>query len=93
MKPAWAEAGGRRVGRALVRARAPRADGSVPASFPEPWVTVPRTHLLMSLDPAPAGVLATGILADGAVVPALRHSVVRLEVTEEDPTLPALLAG
>jgi spermidine synthase len=66
------------------------ADGRLAASFPEPYGTVPRAHLLMLLHPHPERVLVVGA-ADGGFVTMLHHPVRRLVAIEEDPGLAAVL--
>ena len=63
------------------------ADGRLLASYPEPYLTGPRAHLLMLLHPDPRRVLAVGALADGSVTAILRHPVERLDLVEDDPAL------
>lgn len=78
-----------------VSAESPRAlygNGRLLASYPDPYATSPRAHLVMLLHPAPNHVLAVGALADGTIEHLLAHPVERLELAEEDPALPALLA-
>ncbi len=63
------------------------ADGRLVASYPDPWQTGVRGHLLMLLHPDPRRVLALGAVADGTVEVLLRHPVARLDLVEEDPRL------
>ncbi len=67
------------------------ADGRLVASFPEPYLTPLRTHLLMLLHPAPRRVLAIGAAADGSLATILKHPVDHVDVVEEDPELLELL--
>jgi spermidine synthase len=67
------------------------ADGRLVASYPDPYVTGPRTHLLMLLHPRPYRVLAVGGASDGSIEAMLQHPVQRLTLVEEDPSLPGLL--
>jgi spermidine synthase len=67
------------------------ADGRLVASYPDPYVTGPKTHLLMLLHPRPHRVLTVGGAADGSIEAMLQHPVERLTLVEEDPSLPALL--
>ncbi len=69
------------------------ADGRLVATFPDPYSTVPRAHLIMLLHPAPRRVIALGSLADGSVNTMARHPVRRLVAVEEDPELVRLLPG
>jgi len=88
---AWHETREQRLELAAGEPAVVYADGRLLASFPDPWGTIPQAHLLMLLHPAPRHVLATGVLADGAVIPMLEHPVERLDIAEEDPQLPGLL--
>jgi len=67
------------------------ADGRLVATYPEPYLRGPRTHLLMLLHPEPRRVLAVGAVADGTVATILRHPVQRLDLVEDDPALLRLL--
>ncbi len=67
------------------------ADGRLVASFPDPWQTGTRGHLLMLLSPRPRRVLALGAVEDGTVEVLLRHPLQRLDLVEEDPRLLELI--
>ncbi len=67
------------------------ANGRLVASYPDPYLVRPRTHLLMLLHPAPEKVLAVGALSDGSVEAMLSHPVETLLVVDEDPELVDLL--
>lgn len=88
---AWAETRQQRLELAAGEPRALYSNGRLLASFPNPWVTAPRGHLLMLLHRNPRRVLMIGGLADGTVVTILGHPVDRLDLVEDDPELPALL--
>ena len=68
-------------------------DGALLGTFPDPYVVVPRAHLLMLLHPSPRRVLAIGAIAGGTVPTMLRHPLTRLDLVEDDPALSALLPG
>ncbi len=89
---AWAETRQERLELASGNPKAVYANGRLLASFPDPWATAPRAHLLMLLHPEPRRVLLVGGLAGGSVVTVLRHPVDRLDLVEDDPELPPLLA-
>jgi len=88
---AWAETRQERLELATGEPRALYANGRLLASFPDPWTTGPRAHLLMLLHPAPRRVLLVGGLADGSLLTFLRHPLERLDLVEDDPELPPLL--
>lgn len=67
------------------------ADGRLAATFPDPYGTAARAHLVMVLHPRPERVFVVGGLENGAVVTMLRHPVRRLVAAEEDPGLPKVL--
>jgi spermidine synthase len=67
------------------------ADGRLAGSYPDPYGTVPRAHLVLLLHPHPGSVLVVGGAADGSFVTMLRHPVARLVVAEEDAALAAAL--
>lgn len=90
---AWRETRDQRLELAAGEPAVVYADGRLLASFPDPWGTIPQAHLLMLLHPAPRRILATGVLADGALIPMLEHPVRRIDIAEEDPELPDLLAS
>ena len=69
------------------------ANGAFQASYPDQWRVVPRAHLLALLHPRPNRVLLVGGLADGTVVPLLRHPIRSLDMVEEDPALAPLLSA
>ena len=63
------------------------ADGRLVASYPDPYETLPRAHLVMLLHPKPGRVFAVGCVADGSVEAMARHPFEELVVVEEDPVL------
>ncbi len=63
------------------------ADGRLVATYPDPYTTVPTSHLLMLLHPDPQMVFAVGALTDGSMVTMARHPVRELVVVEDDPHL------
>ncbi len=67
------------------------ADGRLVASYPDPWQTGTRAHLLMLLHPRPARILALGAVEDGTVEVLLTHPLQRLDLVEEDPRLLELI--
>ncbi|HHQ48003.1 MAG TPA: hypothetical protein ENK19_03870, partial [Acidobacteria bacterium] len=88
---AWAETRQERLELASGNPKALYANGRLVASFPNPWATAPRAHLLMLLHPHPRRVLLIGGLADGSVLTFLEHPLERLDLVEDDPELPGLL--
>ncbi len=62
-------------------------DGRLLASYPDPYTTLPRAHLLMLLHPRPRRVFAVGCVADGSVEAMSRHRVDKLVAVEDDPDL------
>jgi hypothetical protein len=69
------------------------ADGSLLASYPDPYVVLPRAHLTMLLHEDPRQVFAIGCVTDGSVEAMVRHPVDRLVVVEEDPLLLRRIPG
>jgi len=67
------------------------ADGRLRATYPDPFITVPRSHLLLLLHPQPRRVFVSGGLVDGAVESMLGHPVHTFRLFEEDPLLFELL--
>jgi spermidine synthase len=63
------------------------ANGRLTATFPDPFSTVPRAHMLMLLHSNPERVFALGCLADGAIATIAKHPARELVVVEEDPEL------
>ncbi len=63
------------------------ADGRLTASYPDPWATLPRAHLMLLLHSAPRRVLAVGCAADGSVEAMIRHPITELQLVDEDPQL------
>jgi spermidine synthase len=63
------------------------ADGRLLASYPDPFTTVPLSHLIMVLHPDPKRVFTIGCLANGAVQTMIRHPVEDIVAVEEDPQL------
>ncbi len=63
------------------------ADGRLLATYPDPYATVPRAHLIMLLHPDPKRVLALGCLANGAIQTMTDHPVGEIVAVEEDPQL------
>jgi spermidine synthase len=87
---AWDETREQRLELAGGRQRALYADGRLVATYPDPYRTVPRAHLLLLLHPHPRKVLAVGLLADTTLPALLEHPVDRLLVAEEDARLASL---
>lgn len=67
------------------------ADGRLVATYPDPFTTIPRAHLLMLLHPNPARVFALGCLTDGSVGYMAEHPVDEIVSVEEDPELVEVL--
>lgn len=67
------------------------ADGRLNASYPDPYDTVPRAHLMMLLHPEPRRVLAIGCAADGSAEAMIQHRPDELILVEEDPHILPLL--
>ncbi len=63
------------------------ADGRLAASYPDPYTTIPRTHLMLLLHPAPRRILAVGCTADGSAEAMVRHPVTEIVLVDEDPQL------
>jgi spermidine synthase len=68
------------------------ANGVLVGTHPEPYTTVPRTHLTMLLHPRPEHVLALGCLTDGSLPVVLSHPVSEVWLADGDPALPAFIA-
>ena len=62
-------------------------DGRLAASYPDPYTTLPRAHLMMLLHPAPRRILAVGCAADGSGEAMVRHPVTEIILVDEDPQL------
>jgi spermidine synthase len=88
---AWAETRHQRLETSSGPPFALYADGRLEASYPDPYTTAPRAHLMMLLHPRPQHVLATGCVADGSLEAMIRHPVEKLIVVEEDPRFHPLL--
>ncbi len=84
---AWAETRRQRLELTAGSPHALYADGRLLASWPDPWGSGTRAHLLMLLHEHPRRVLAVGALADGTATVLLEHSPDRLDLVEEDPAL------
>jgi len=69
------------------------ADGRLLATYPDPYTTVPRAHLLMLLHPHPDRVFALGAVADGSILPMVEHPVKEILAVEEDPGLLKRIPG
>jgi hypothetical protein len=67
------------------------SNGRLEASYPDPYATLPRAHLMMLLHPRPRQVLAIGCAVDGSLEAMAAHPVERILVIEEDPLLHPLL--
>lgn len=67
------------------------ADGRLLASYPDPYATLAKAHLMMLLHPAPRRVVAIGCSADGSVEAMIRHPLTELVLVDEDPQLMGLL--
>jgi spermidine synthase len=88
---AWAETRHQRLELSAGESAALYADGRLLASYPDPYLTVPRAHLLMLLHPSPQAVLIVGGTADGTVLSIVKHPLQRLRVVEDDPALIRIL--
>ncbi len=88
---AWAETRHQRLELGGDEQVALYADGRLVASYPDPYLTAPRAHLLMLLHPSPGRVLMSGGLADGSIEHVLHHPIERLQLVEDDPALVRLL--
>jgi len=62
-------------------------DGRLAASYPDPYTTLPRAHLMLLLHPAPRRVLAVGCTADGSAEAMVRHPVTEIILVDEDPQI------
>ncbi|MBN2498924.1 MAG: fused MFS/spermidine synthase [Deltaproteobacteria bacterium] len=68
------------------------ANGKVLASFPDPYLSRPRAHLVLCQHPGPRRVLLLGSASVGFLQPALRHpGIERLDWVEIDPAILALI--
>jgi spermidine synthase len=67
------------------------ADGRLVATYPDPFSTIPRAHMLMLLHPNPSRVFALGCLTDGSVTYMAEHPVDEIVTVEEDPQLVKVL--
>jgi len=83
----WAETRHQRLESSAGRPTDLYANGRLVATYPEPYATLPRAHLMMLLHPAPRRVLAVGCAADGSLEAMVRHPVSEVIVVEEDPQL------
>jgi len=63
------------------------ADGRMEASYPDPYATLPRAHLMLLLHPAPRRIFAVGCTADGSAEAMVRHPVTEIVLVDEDPQL------
>ncbi len=92
---AWTETRSQRLEMAEGWPRALYADGRLLATWPDPWSTVPRAHLLMLLHTSPRRVLLVGGFADGTVDTVARHVLAmpggRLDVVPTDPEMVEVL--
>ncbi len=88
----WAETRHQRLEVSTGDPTALHADGRLVATYPEPYLTLPRAHLIMLLHPSPRRVLAVGCLADGSLDAMVRHPVAEIIAVEEDPQLIGRLA-
>jgi spermidine synthase len=84
---AWKETRHQRIELASGTPTTLYADGRLVATFPDPFTTVPRAHLLMLLHPHPKRVFALGCLTDGSVGIMAEHPVDEIVTVEEDPQL------
>jgi len=66
-------------------------DGRLRSTTPDPFLAVPRAHLMMLLHPDPQRVLAIGATADGTVEAMTLHRPSEIILVDEDPHLPPLL--
>jgi spermidine synthase len=83
----WAETSQQRLEVSTGPPMALYTDGRLAASYPDPYVTLPRAHLMLLLHPAPRRVLAVGCTADGSIEAMVRHPVNELVLVDEDPQL------
>ncbi len=83
----WAETRRQRLEMTAGEPHALYADGRLVASWPDPWGTGVRAHLMMLFHPHPARILAVGAVFGGAVPLLLDHRVDRLDLVEEDPAV------
>jgi spermidine synthase len=87
----WAETRHQRLELSASEPAALYADGRLCASYPDPYLTMQRAHMLMLLHPWPRRTLMAGGMADGTLISVLRHPVEHLQVVEDDPALVRLL--
>ena len=83
----WAETRQQRLEASTGPPVALYTDGRLAASYPDPYTTLPRAHLMMLLHPAPRRILAVGCTADGSVEAMVRHPVTEIVLVDEDPQL------
>ncbi len=83
----WAETRQQRLEVSTGPPMALYADGRLAASYPDPYGTLPRSHLMLLLHPAPRRILAVGCTADGSAEAMVRHPVTEIVLVEEDPKL------
>ncbi|MEE4270083.1 MAG: hypothetical protein V2I67_00310 [Thermoanaerobaculales bacterium] len=69
------------------------SNGRLKATYPDPYTTLPRAHLMMLLHPDPQRVLAVGSVADGSLEAMVRHGSRRLLLVDEDPRLVPLVGA
>jgi len=67
------------------------ADGKVTRSFPDPYSSRPRAHLVMNEHPRPRRVLLLGSASFEFLPPALMYPVERLDLVEIDPGVNGLV--
>lgn len=67
------------------------ADGRLRATYPDPYLSFPRSHLMMLFHPDSRRVLAIGGIADGSVQAMTLHHPSELVLVEEDNRLPPIL--
>jgi len=83
----WAETRQQRLEASTGPPMALYTDGRLAASYPDPYTTLPRAHLMLLLHPAPRRVLAVGCTADGSAEAMVRHPVTEITLVDEDPQL------
>ncbi len=92
---AWKETRFQRLEMSGGEIRTLYADGRLLATWPDPWVTAPRAHLLMLLHPDPRRVLLVGGFADGTAATVAEHVLAlpggRLDVVPTDPEMVEIL--
>jgi spermidine synthase len=67
------------------------ADGKVTRTFPDPYRSRPRAHLVMNEHPRPSRVLLLGSASFEFLPPALMYPVERLDLVEIDPAVNGLV--